>query len=111
MARLLLPVLTGLLLLAVLADRITRLASTTLNASAPAAAADTARAPGARGPARVVVAPATLPAAPDSRTPTLDRLNRQALEARGAPGTEEDDAEAPEGLKKVVPEQRGEGKP
>lgn len=79
MARLLLPVLTGLLLLAVLADRITRLASASLNASAPAAAADTARAAVARGPAHAVVAPVTLPAAPDSRTPTLDRLARLAV--------------------------------
>ncbi len=79
MARLLLPVLTGLLLLAVLADRITRLASSSLNASAPAAAADTSRAAVARGPARAVVAPVTLPATPDSRTPTLDRLARLAV--------------------------------
>jgi hypothetical protein len=79
MTRLLLPVLTGLLLLAVLADRITRLASTSLNAKAPAVVADTARAPVVGVPARATAAPVTLPASPPSRTPTLDRLARLAV--------------------------------
>ncbi len=47
----------------------------------------------------------------DIRTPLLDRLNRTALEARSGKEEEEDDMEAPEGLKKVVPEKRGGGKP
>jgi hypothetical protein len=78
MTRLLLPVLTGLLLLALLADRITRLASASLSASSPAAAADTTRS-AAHGPARATAVPVPLPAAADSRTPTLDRLARLAV--------------------------------
>jgi hypothetical protein len=39
----------------------------------------------------------------DIRTPKLDRLNQQALEAMGNEGEDEDE-EAPEGLKDVVPE-------
>jgi hypothetical protein len=38
----------------------------------------------------------------DVRTPKLDQLNRAALEAMGREGEEEDE-EAPEGLKDVVP--------
>jgi matrixin len=79
MARLLLPVLTGLLLLAVLADRLTRLASTSLSASPPAAAADTTR-PAAARLAPAPVGPVTLAPIADSRgTPTLDRLARLAV--------------------------------
>jgi len=78
MARLLLPVLTGLLLLAVLADRITRLASTSLSARSPAGVADTIRS-AVRGPAPAVVGPVALPSAPESRTPTVDRLARLAV--------------------------------
>jgi hypothetical protein len=37
----------------------------------------------------------------DIQTPSLDRLNRQALEAKDGEA-EADDEEAPEGLKKVV---------
>lgn len=78
MARLFLPVLTGMLLLAVLADRLTRLASTSLSASPPSAAADTTRMPVA-SPAPATVAPA-VPPIPDARgTPTLDRLARLAV--------------------------------
>jgi hypothetical protein len=40
------------------------------------------------------------------RTPNLDRLNQQALEAMGTEGDDEDD-DAPEGLKDVVPEDDG----
>jgi hypothetical protein len=43
-------------------------------------------------------------------TPALDRLNREALEAMGK-GEKEEDEEAPEGLKKVVPEEPGHKKP
>jgi hypothetical protein len=79
MARLLLPVLTGLLLLAVLADRLTRLASVSLSASPPVAAADTAQPPSTRAaPARV--GSVALPPIADGRgTPTLDRLARLAV--------------------------------
>jgi hypothetical protein len=79
MARLLLPVLTGLLLLAVLADRLTRLASVSLSASPPVAAADTAQPPSTHAaPARV--GSVALPLIADSRgTPTLDRLARLAV--------------------------------
>lgn len=79
MARLLLPVLTGLLLLAVLADRLTRLASVSLSASPPAAAADTAHPGVARSaPARVGSVPPP-PIADTRGTPTLDRLARLAV--------------------------------
>lgn len=79
MARLLLPVLTGVLLLAVLADRLTRLASVSLSANPPVAAPDTAQPPAARAiPARVSAV--ALPPIADSRgTPTLDRLARLAV--------------------------------
>jgi len=74
----LLPILTGLLLLVVLADRITRLASTSLSASPPAAAADTARA-AAPPAAPTVGGSVALPPISESRTPTLDRLARLAV--------------------------------
>ena len=79
MARLLLPVLTGLLLLAVLADRLTRLASVSLSAGPPAAAADTTH-PGVAHSAPARVGPVPPPPIADARgTPTLDRLARLAV--------------------------------
>jgi hypothetical protein len=52
----------------------------------------------------------------DIPTPTLDRLNREALERMGAETVEEDEEEtealeeeeAPEGLRTVVPQEEGE---
>src|SRR4029077_14523969 len=80
----LLPILTGLLLLAVLADRITRLASTSLSASPPAAAADTA--PAAVRPAAPAVGVSVAPSpVSESRTPTLDRLARLAARQQLVP--------------------------
>ena len=79
MARLLLPVLTGLLLLAVLADRLTRLASVSLSASPPVAAADTAQPSAARAVPARVGAIALPPIAESRGTPTLDRLARLAV--------------------------------
>ncbi len=79
MVRLLLPVLTGLLLIAVLADRITRLASTPLSASPPAAAVDTSGAVAARRPTPVAGSSLAPPPVPESRTPTVDRLARLAV--------------------------------
>jgi hypothetical protein len=79
MVRLLLPVLTGLLLIAVLADRITRLASTPLSASPPAAAVDTSGAVAARRPTPVAASSLAPPPVPESRTPTVDRLARLAV--------------------------------
>jgi hypothetical protein len=46
----------------------------------------------------------------DIQTPALDRLNREALETM-ASGGDQDDAEAPQGLKDVVPPERGAGSP
>jgi hypothetical protein len=41
----------------------------------------------------------------DIQTPTIDRLNRQALERMGGAGEEpDDDDEPPEDLKRIVPE-------
>jgi len=82
MKRILLPVVTGLLVLAILADRMTRTASTTLNARASELSADTA-APPARldpHPALAAAAPTAAPVpAPPAATPTLDRLARLAV--------------------------------
>jgi len=81
MKRILLPALTGLLLLAVLADRVTRTASTTLSARTSPTPADTLAATPSRQPA-----PTPLPAAQPSPAPvptgepsTLDRLARLAV--------------------------------
>src|SRR5690242_17514746 len=82
MKRILLPVVTGLLVLAILADRMTRTASTTLSARASESSADTA-APPARleaHPALAAAAPKPAPTpAPTVGTPTLDRLARLAV--------------------------------
>jgi hypothetical protein len=43
------------------------------------------------------------------QTPALDRLNREALEAMGKEEAE-DDEEAPEGLRKLIPEEPGDQK-
>src|ERR1043165_900633 len=77
--RILLPALTGLLLFAVLADRVTRTASTTLSARTSPTPADTLAATPSRQPA-----PKALPAAAPSPIPTaepsaLDRLARLAV--------------------------------
>ncbi|HTC25404.1 MAG TPA: hypothetical protein VK688_13690, partial [Gemmatimonadales bacterium] len=80
MSRLLLPALTGLLLVVVLADRITRVASTSLSASSPAAAADTSRVIAAKPPPPPAgSSPPTIVPVAESRTPTLDRLARLAV--------------------------------
>jgi len=82
MKRILLPVVTGLLVLAILADRMTRTASTTLSARASESSADTG-APPARldpHPALAAAPPPAAPApAPAAGTPTLDRLARLAV--------------------------------
>jgi hypothetical protein len=79
MARLLLPGLTGVLLIAVLADRITRLTSTSLSASPPVAAVDTNGVVAARPSTPVAGRSLALPPVPESRTPTVDRLARLAV--------------------------------
>jgi hypothetical protein len=80
MKRILLPALTGLLVFAILADRMTRTASTTLNARASASPAD----PGAEAQPRAAPPPAAAAnvAAPVSvagGTSTIDRLARLAV--------------------------------
>jgi hypothetical protein len=79
MSRLLLPALTGLLLVAVLADRITRLASTSLSASPPTAAVDTKSGVTPHHPP-VATGGSLIPVPiPESGTPTVDRLARLAV--------------------------------
>ncbi len=51
---------------------------------------------------RFWLASTRLPKIREIQTPALDRLNQEALEAIGK-GEEEEDEEAPEGLRKVVP--------
>ncbi len=78
MVRFLLPALTGLLLIAVLADRITKLAPTELSAGQTAAVVDTSGASTARPPTPAA-ATSPAPPVPESRTPTVDRLARLAV--------------------------------
>jgi len=82
MKRILLPAVTGLLVLAILADRMTKTASTTLSAGASPSSADTLAATGRHSPPRPALAatapvPAPIPSAVG--TPTLDRLARLAV--------------------------------
>src|SRR6266540_280621 len=78
MKRILLPVLTGLLVLAILVDRMTKTASTTLSARASTPEADTLAATGRRPPPLSAAAPAPVPV-PVGGTPTLDRLARLSV--------------------------------
>jgi hypothetical protein len=79
MKRILLPALTGLLVLAILVDRTTKTASTTLSARASTPEANTLAATGRRPPAPPpVVVPAPAPV-PTGGTPTLDRLARLSI--------------------------------
>jgi hypothetical protein len=80
MKRILLPVVTGLLVLAILADRMTRTASTTLSARASEASADTAAQSARPEPPAPLAAAAPAPTpVPAPTTPTLDRLARLAV--------------------------------
>jgi hypothetical protein len=79
MKRILLPALTGLLIFAILADRMTTTASTTLSARTSAGAADTLAAATHRAVAQPVAAVAAPLPVPEGGTSTLDRLARLAV--------------------------------